>query len=49
MERASPKGTNEPQTLDPFIECLNFMFKYTNSYLLQKIVVFCKAWNNKQF
>ena len=26
------KGANEPQTLDPFIEWLNFMFKYMNIY-----------------
>ena len=25
--------TNEPQTLDPFTEWLNFMFKYANIYL----------------
>ena len=26
------KGANEPQTWDPFIEWVNFMFKYTNIY-----------------
>ena len=26
------KVSNEPQTLDPFTEWLNFMFKYTNIY-----------------
>ena len=26
------KVPNEPQTLDPFTEWLNFMFKYTNIY-----------------
>ena len=30
MGRTSPKGANEPQTLDPVIEWLNFMFKYMN-------------------
>ena len=33
MGRTSPKGADEPQTSDPFIEWLNFMFKYTNIYL----------------
>ena len=32
MGRTSPKGADEPQTSDPFIEWLNFMFKYTNIY-----------------
>ena len=35
QERTSPKGANEPQTFDPFIEWVNFMFKYTNIYFKQ--------------
>ena len=53
--RTSPKGANEPQTLDPLIEWLNFMFKCTNIYLkkgtllLWNLQCYFGIWNRTWF
>ena len=37
-------GADEPQTSDPFIEWLNFMFKYTNIYLKNGASLLLNQW-----
>ena len=38
------KVPNEPQTLDPFTEWLNFIFKYTNIYFKNGALLLWNLW-----